>query len=145
GALFMIDLKHAVQEQGYRVIHIKTDSIKIPNATDELVKFVMDFGTKYGYEFEHEATFEKMALVNDSVYIAKYAEPYIPFGAPHGWTATGAQFAHPYVFKRLFSKEDIEFKDLCETKTVQTALYLDFTGIDDTPMALVDDLDENNM
>jgi DNA polymerase elongation subunit (family B) len=33
GALFMIDLKHALQDQGVSVIHIKTDSVKIPNAT----------------------------------------------------------------------------------------------------------------
>ena len=31
----------------------------------------------------------------------------------------------PYVFKTLFSHEPIEFRDLCETKTVNTALYLD--------------------
>jgi len=42
------------------------------------------------------------------------------------WTAVGAQFQHPYVFKKLFSKEPIEFLDMCETKTVQTAMYLDF-------------------
>jgi len=29
------------------------------------------------------------------------------------------------VFKKLFSKEPIEFEDLCETKSVSTALYLD--------------------
>lgn len=29
GSLFMIDLKHFVQEQGFVVAHIKTDSIKI--------------------------------------------------------------------------------------------------------------------
>ena len=34
GALFMIDLRHAVEEQGYKVIHIKTDSIKIENPDD---------------------------------------------------------------------------------------------------------------
>ena len=44
---------------------------------------------------------------------------------PGQWTATGTQFAIPYVFKTLFSKEKIEFKDMCETKTVTTALYLD--------------------
>ena len=33
GALFMVNLKHAVQDQGFTVAHIKTDSIKIPNAT----------------------------------------------------------------------------------------------------------------
>ena len=77
----------------------------------------MDFGKKYGYTFEHEATYEKMCLVNNAVYIAKYR------GGE--WTATGTQFAVPYVFKKLFSKEPIEFKDLCETKEVKTAIYLD--------------------
>jgi energy-coupling factor transporter ATP-binding protein EcfA2 len=124
GALFMIDLKNAVQERGFKVAHVKTDSIKIPNATDEIIKFVMDFGKKYGYEFEHEATYERMCLVNDAVYIAKYG--WTPDGKDVGeWTATGAQFAHPYVFKSLFSKEPIAFEDLCETKSVSTALYLD--------------------
>lgn len=117
GALFMIDLKHAVQEKGFTVAHIKTDSIKIPNATPEIIEFVMEFGKKYGYSFEHEATYEKMCLINDAVYIAKYKDG--------GWTPTGAQFQHPYVFKKLFSKEPIEFSDLCETKAVTTALYLD--------------------
>ena len=68
--------------------------------------------------FEHEATYEKMCLINDSVYIAKKK-------GESTWTATGAQFAHPYLFKTLFSKEPIEFNDLCETKAVSTSLYLD--------------------
>ena len=41
------------------------------------------------------------------------------------WTATGKQFAVPYVFKTLFSKEPIKFEDLCETFSVKSALYLD--------------------
>ena len=41
------------------------------------------------------------------------------------WTATGTQFAVPYVFKKLFSGEDITFEDMCETKSVSSALYLD--------------------
>lgn len=124
GALFMVDLQHAVQEKGFTVAHIKTDSIKIPDATPEIIQFVMDFGKKYGYEFEHEATYEKMCLVNDAVYIAKYgwADKSKLIGQ---WTATGAQFAQPYVFKTLFSKEPLEFADLCETKSVSTSLYLD--------------------
>ena len=117
GALFMVDLKHAVQERGFTVAHIKTDSIKIPNATKEIIDFVMEFGKMYGYTFEHEATYEKMCLVNDAVYIAKYADG--------EWTATGTQFQVPYVFKTLFSKEPIKFEDLCETKSVKTAIYLD--------------------
>lgn len=121
GALFMIDLKHAVQEMGYQVAHIKTDSIKIPNATPEIIDFVMAFGKKYGYEFEHEATYDRMCLVNDAVYIARYKDGKQALE----WTATGAQFAHPYVFKRLFSLKPIEFEDMCEAKSVTSDLYLD--------------------
>ena len=122
GALFMIDLKHAVQEKGFQVVHIKTDSIKIPGATPEIIQFVHEFGESYGYIFEHEVTYEKFCLVNDAVYIAK--KP----GGDNSWDAVGAQFAHPYVYKTLFSKEPIEFDDLCETKSVTTALYLDFAS-----------------
>ena len=117
GALFMRTLQDEVQKRGFKVAHIKTDSIKIPDATPEIIEFVMDFGRQYGYEFEHEATYERMCLVNDAVYIAKYDNG--------EWTATGTQFQIPYVFKKLFSKEDILFDDLCETKSVTSSLYLD--------------------
>lgn len=137
GALFMIDLKYEVEARGFTVAHIKTDSIKIPNATKEIIDFVMEFGKKYGYEFEHEATYKKMCLVNNAVYIAKYEDPnvcknmygYIPGdNAKKGntWSATGAQFAVPYTFKTLFSHEPITLDDMCETKSVKSAIYLDF-------------------
>lgn len=141
GALFMIDLKEFVQSKGFSVAHIKTDSIKIPHATPEIVQAVYDFGKKYGYNFEHEATYSKFCLVNKAVYVAKYGwavEPEL-IGK---WTATGAQFKHPYVFKALFSKEPIEFRDKCEEKHVKTALYLDFTS-DAVPM--VDDTGDVKM
>ena len=143
GALFMIDLKHAVQELGFQVVHIKTDSIKVPGATPELIQFIMDFGTKYGYEFEHEATYSKFCLVNDAVYIAQYGWADNPkkIGT---WDATGAQFQHPYVYKYLFSKEPITFNDKCETKSVTSAMYIDYTGLDDTPMALATPVDGDN-
>ena len=117
GALFMRTLQDEVQKRGFKVAHIKTDSIKIPDATPEIIEFVMDFGRKYGYEFEHEATYDRMCLVNDAVYIAKYDNG--------EWTATGTQFQIPYVFKNLFTKEKILFDDLCETKSVTSSLYLD--------------------
>ena len=114
GALFMINLKHEVQDRGFTVAHIKTDSIKIPNATPEIISFVQEYGKKYGYIFEHEATYSKMCLVNDAVYVAKES-----MGEDEGkWVATGTQFAVPYVFKTLFSHEPIVFKDMCETKSV---------------------------
>lgn len=136
GALFMIDLKHAVQEQGFTVAHIKTDSIKIPDATPEIIEFVKAFGEKYGYTFNHEATYSKMCLVNDAVYIARigWAEKKAKIGS---WVAVGAQFQHPYVFKTLFSGEDLVFDDHCETKQVaQGAIYIDFDY--DRPLVLVD-------
>lgn len=118
GALFMTLLKSEVQKRGFTVCHIKTDSIKIPDATAEIQQFVLDFGKEYGYSFETEAEFEKFCLVNDAVYIAKTKDG--------EWTATGKQFAVPYVFKTLFSKEKIVFDDLCETFSVSNgALYLD--------------------
>ena len=118
GALFMKTLQDEVAARGFTVAHIKTDSIKIPDATPKIIQFCMDFAKKYGYEFEHEATYDRMCLVNDAVYIAKYDTG--------KWTATGTQFQVPYVFKTLFSHEPIIFEDMCETKSVTGgALYLD--------------------
>lgn len=118
GALFMITLKHEVDKMGYEVIHCKTDSIKIVDPDEKIEKFIMDFGKKYGYDFEVEDVFDRICLVNGSTFIA-----FTPEGK---WEAKAAQFAHPYVFKTLFSKEDLEFSDFCETKNVaKGALYLD--------------------
>lgn len=136
GALFMIDLKHAVQAKGYTVAHIKTDSIKIPNATPEIIQFVVDFGKKYGYEFEHEDTYHKFCLVNDAVYIAK---TFVPGNHSYTddkwkWIAVGAQFQHPFVYKTLFTHEPLVFDDYCETKSVtQGSMYLNFKDISTDP------------
>lgn len=129
GALFMVNLKHEVMKRGFQVVHIKTDSIKIADATPDIIKFVMDYGRLYGYTFEHEATYDRICLVNNAVYIAKFAtveKCMALYGYAPGeniedggkWTATGTQFQVPYVFKTLFSKEEITFDDMCETKTV---------------------------
>lgn len=124
GALFMVNLKHEIQNRGFTVIHCKTDSCKVVNPSDELSNFIMDYGKQYGYNFEVEHIFERICLVNNAVYIAKLAED--DPEAPGQWTATGTQFQVPYVFKKLFSKEPIEFADLCETKEVKnSAIYLD--------------------
>ena len=127
GALFMVDLKNFIQEKGFTVAHIKTDSVKIPNATPELIAEVMEFGKRYGYTFEHEATYDKMVLVNDAVYVAHDEK---------GWHATGAQFQHPFVFKSLFGS-DVEphytMADYTETRQVHKgALYLNY-GTEDNP------------
>ena len=123
GALFMVNLKNEIQDRGFTVIHCKTDSIKVVEPDEDISNFIMDYGKQYGYSFEIEHIFEKICLVNNAVYIAKLAKD--DPDSPGEWTATGAQFAVPYVFKTLFSKEPIEFKDMCETKEVKTAIYLD--------------------
>lgn len=127
GSLFMINLKEKVLSWGYEVIHIKTDSIKIvvPKSEDpkNIIDEVMQYGEQYGYEFEHEATYEKITLVNNAVFVG-----YVAAGRePAHWSATGAQFQQPYVFKKLFTHEPIVFRDLCEVKSVTTSLWLDFT------------------
>lgn len=128
GALFMINLEEEVQKRGYTVVHIKTDSIKIADADDEIIQFVMDYGKQYGFTFEHEDTYDRICIVNDAVYIAKYEEPHKEeeTGKDIWWTATGTQFQIPYVFKTLFSKEPLNFVDMCQTMSTSTALYLDF-------------------
>ena len=125
GALFMVELQYELDKRGVDLVHIKTDSIKIANPTQSDVDFVMDFGQKYGYKFVHEATYSVMALVNDAVYIAKvgWAEKEYKIGT---WEAVGARFKHPIVYKTLFSKEPITFEDYFETKSVKTAIYLDY-------------------
>lgn len=117
GALFMVDLKHFVQEKGYTVAHIKTDSIKIPNANDRIISEVFEFGKKYGYTFEHEATYDRMLLVNDAVYIAHDKD---------GWHATGKQFQEPVVFKTLFTGDPLDLEDVAQTRSVTTRMLLEF-------------------
>jgi len=136
GALFMRTLLDEVRDRGFVVAHIKTDSIKIPDATPEIIQFCMDFAKKYSYQFEHESTYDKICLVNEAVFCSRYASQekcielygYVPGDNkkhPGEWTATGTQFAVPYIFKSLFTREEIAFEDLCETKSVKSALYLD--------------------
>ena len=136
GALFMVNLKHEVQKRGFKVAHIKTDSIKIPNATPEIIQFVMDYGKMYGYTFEHEMTYERMCLVTDADYVARCATEeqcmsmhgYLPTKQKKKagkWVETGDRFKDEYLFKTLFTHEPIVLEDMFETFSVSTALYLD--------------------
>lgn len=110
GALFMIDLKHALQALGCQPIHFKTDSVKIADYQKGDIEFVQKFAQKYGYQFEVEGVYERLVLINDAVLV----------GFINGeWDAVGARFAQPYVYKTLFSKEKIEFDDLTESRSVK--------------------------
>lgn len=125
GALFMETLRLKVQAMGAKVVHIKTDSIKIEKPTPEVEQFILDYGKQWGYNFEVESIYERICLVNDAVYIARCSEDQENGDEAGHWTATGAQFQHPYVFKTLFSKEPVEFQDLCEQRAVKTDIWLD--------------------
>ncbi len=123
GALFMINLKEEVKKRGGEVIHIKTDSIKIVEPTQELSEFIIQYGKEYGYNFDIEHTFKKICLVNNADYIG-YLDADDP-KKPNQWTATGAKFKDKFVFKKLFTGEDICIDDMIQTKNVQTSIYLD--------------------
>lgn len=127
GALFMIDLLTEVKKRGYKVIHVKTDSIKIADPDPLIFQFVYDYGKKFGYTFEVEHKFEKLCLVNNAVYICKYTDDPANGKKAGMWDATGDQFKEPYVFKTLFTHEPLSFWDLTVTQTVKVGngLYLD--------------------
>lgn len=131
GALFMITLKNELEKMGVEWVHIKTDSIKVVKPTEEVKKFIFDFGKKYGFDFEHEATYEIMALVNKAVYIAKYgwADKASKIGK---WEAVGTQFQVPYVFKTLFSNEELKIEDYAMTKSATAPIYIGDTYIGKT-------------
>lgn len=114
GALFMVDLKHALQERGCNPIHFKTDSVKIADYTQEDVDFVVEFGKKYGYEFQVEGVYDRLCLINDAVLVGKLDDG--------RWDTVGARFSHPYVFKSIFTKEPIEFEDMVEVRSVTKGL-----------------------
>lgn len=125
GALFMCQLKHEVQSLGGEVVHIKTDSIKVSNPSKEIEDYILKRGSEFGYTFEVESIYERFCLVNNAVYIARCANDKANGSEAGHWTATGTQFQVPYVFKKCFSHESIDIKDLCETKEVKTVMYLD--------------------
>ena len=142
GALFMKTLFDEVEARGFKIIAVRTDSIKIADATLDIIKFVQEFAQKYSYEMEHEGTYERICLIDKAQYIATFMRPeeclerygYVPgdnqdhFAAnDHPWTATGKEFQRGYIFKSLFSGEPITFDDCCETNTVKNGeIYFDF-------------------
>ena len=118
GNLFMMVLKNQIEQMGYEVCHIKTDSIKIPNADEKVKEFVLKFGREYGYEFETEAEFKKFVLLNDAAYVGRCKDG--------SWAFKADQFKPSFLQKMLFTKEKIVFEDYCQTFSVQQgAIYLD--------------------
>lgn len=116
GALFMLNLKEEIEKRGGQIIHIKTDSVKVVNPSKELCDFIFAYGESYGYTFEVEHVFDRICLVNDAVYVGYISKDDPDEEARESWTATGTQFKVPYVFKTLFSKEELTINDFFEVK-----------------------------
>ena len=125
GALFMCQLRHEIEGMGGTVVHIKTDSIKVSNPTEEIKNYILNRGKEFGYTFEIESIYTKFCLVNNAVYVARCSMDKENGNEAGHWTATGTQFQIPYVFKKCFTHEEVEFDDFCETKEVKTSIYLD--------------------
>lgn len=121
GALFMTLLKQEVEKRGGFVCHIKTDSIKIRNCSEEMKDFVVRFGKEFGYDFETEDVFTKFVLCNDAAYVG--------LSESGEWVTKADQFKkekQPYLYKTLFSHEPYELRDYCEVNsTSDGTLYLD--------------------
>lgn len=122
GALFMIGLKKKVEDLGYTVVHCKTDCIKVADSDDYISEFIVNEGIKYGYEFEVEHWFDKLFIANKAAYIGRLRDEEGNLG---DWVAVADEFKEPYVYKSIFSNEKPSFKDMCQTKSVKTSIFLD--------------------
>lgn len=108
GSLFMITLQRHLESKNIHVIHIKTDSIKISDPTEEIINEIQQFGLDYGYEFEVEDTYAPFVLIDKAQLIG--------YSASHeSWHAIGTKFINPYNYKTLFSHEDYVLDDYART------------------------------
>ena len=108
GALFMIQLQRKLEEAGTTVVHIKTDSIKVADPTEELIHDIQEFGKQYGYTFEFEDEYAPFTLI-DKAQLIGYSN------AHQSWHAIGTKFINPYTYKTLFSHEDYVLDDYART------------------------------
>lgn len=133
GALFMKTLQDEVEAMGFKVVAVKTDSIKIVEPTPDIIEYCMEFAKEYGYEFEIDDEFDRICQINDADYIARDLEG--------NWHATGSKFSEPVVFKSLFSRENLNFDDYVQVKSVQGgAIYMATSNdIPEEPLEHLDD------
>lgn len=122
GALFMMMLEEELNARGCNVVHVKTDSMKITNYLQEDIQYAMDRANEFGYTFELECIFDRLALTNKSTNIG-HIEGKPEYDA-HAWEAVGAQYAEPFVFKKLFSHEELIEEDFMTLKSSTSPIYL---------------------
>lgn len=123
GALMIMSLQDKLKSEGRVPVHIKTDSIKNPDYTQELHDEICEYAAKYGYRFTIEEFYTVFCVFNKAEYLAYDA-------AKGKWDFRGATFQNKYVFKTLLGG-DIKKEDYLLTKSVKdSAMYLgeDFIG-----------------
>ena len=81
----------------------------------------MDRANEFGYTFELECIFDRIALTNKSTNIG-HVEGKPEYDA-HAWEAVGAQYAEPFVFKKLFSHEALVEEDFMMLKSSGSYLF----------------------
>lgn len=141
GALFMMMVKQKLNEAGFNVIHVKTDSFKIPDLEPnsarekEAYDLVQSYAHDFGYNFDYEANFSRLALVNKAVIIGEHGPKGDEWMSPKyeksigHWEAIGAQYAMPYVYKKLFTGEVIEESDYPIFKSAKSSIFLGDTFV----------------
>jgi energy-coupling factor transporter ATP-binding protein EcfA2 len=107
----------AAIEAGGSVKHVKTDSLKMPAVTRQVLDAVFASAEKVGQKFEVEDIYQKFLLLNKSEYAA-FAQ------SDKQWHFRGKKFLRPYIRKCLFTGEPMVFDDYCETISSQGTLYL---------------------
>lgn len=130
GALFMMQTQDEVEAMGQKIIHVKTDSFKMPNLVHgsdrqkEIYDYIQSRAHEYGYNFDYEANFDKLALTNKAVIIGHIVYNVKPKKIGH-WEAIGPTYAEPYVHKSLFTHEDFVESDYQQFKQAKSSIYLD--------------------
>jgi hypothetical protein len=107
----------AVMAHGGHVVHVKTDSLKIPAVTREVLDAAMASAVEVGQSFDIEDIYQKFLLLNKSEYAA-FAQ------SDKSWHFRGKKFLRPYIRKMLFMHDPMSFDDYAETIASQGTLYL---------------------
>lgn len=70
GNIMMNELYRICTEiKNWKVIHIKTDGIKIADCTDEMIQFCVNFAKMWGYNFTIDEKYNKFIIIDKSNYI----------------------------------------------------------------------------
>lgn len=59
---FMLSIANFIEQQGYKIVHIQTDSIKIIGCTDDLLESIQNYAKKYLFSFKIEQKYTELYL-----------------------------------------------------------------------------------